>query len=844
MQTRQNNCTISDEKQHSHLSSFLQVCQYVPTNKPLLLTPLFGKRLGYDRFVDKVNGVTKRRAIGLLLDMNILQWYGEELRVNQHFVDELEPSGVVGIKFRLVKLRRNHRRFNIWTVEIDDSVRQNKFEKMNKADFENYLSDAETKYVNSIRKVSKRKPTTRLQERKDKSQKIQNIVSDKYSSPLPQPRPSVPMISPPMQEPILFPQEDEPTLFPQEEKKSNSRVINQLPDVMLDDQAKYIEDCFKLDFGVRPRPKRCNSGGYIHVHEKNKRLTTDMKKNIVSCLNYHGYRMATTEVRKELAFAACAHACYDAGYNAPTGVHAVPCWFEEFVKTFSSGSVNPVATNYHNCGNGSKKPYIDEVEDQSPGYLLYLYRKACFNIGFDASFRRYAQEMNDIAVSEEKPLKLTVYHVWKFFQKYNGSVVSPRPKPRLTEKQKQERIEWAKKRKEEISEDDFYYCFLDEKWMYISGLRNKLKHIPLQPNEPEGTITLIRPKVRSRRHSCKVMYMGVIASPDLAPSQLQDTFDGKIFMKRVAKEKQYSRNNYSTVFCSNAEYNELLKNGGWNKLIHEFGDTVTFGDLKQKLAESGELDEFIMNRLTLVYHTRKWNKNGTEILKNKELKKIVANDEPILAGRYIIEDNGTSRQLTLGDLTLKVSIQAGDRRMEDCSCDSEFMLETMPEVAQAIRNKFSWVPSDKWIHLVLDNAGGHGTNDAIRQYKTMFESKKIKLIFQVPNSPETNMLDLGVWMTIQHQVGIEHYRKIMKPDALASSVEKAWENVEVKKLVNIKERWKKVLDLIVLGGGSNDLVETHRGKQEVSIPSGEEEEEEEEEFEDVLLDINAEVADI
>ena len=49
------------------------------------------------------------------------------------------------------------------------------------------------------------------------------------------------------------------------------------------------------------------------------------------------------------------------------------------------------------------------------------------------------------------------------------------------------------------------------------------------------------------------------------------------------------------------------------------------------------------------------------------------------------------------------------------------------------------------IHLTIDNDGGHGTVLEIEIYKkTSLDKFNIKIIHQVPNSPETNLLDLGV----------------------------------------------------------------------------------------------------
>lgn len=52
----------------------------------------------------------------------------------------------------------------------------------------------------------------------------------------------------------------------------------------------------------------------------------------------------------------------------------------------------------------------------------------------------------------------------------------------------------------------------------------------------------------------------------------------------------------------------------------------------------------------------------------------------------------------------------------------------------------------------MDNTGGHGTNEAKEKYTKILKLFHIEIIWQVPRSPETNMLDLGCWMSIQSAV--------------------------------------------------------------------------------------------
>jgi hypothetical protein len=80
--------------------------------------------------------------------------------------------------------------------------------------------------------------------------------------------------------------------------------------------------------------------------------------------------------------------------------------------------------------------------------------------------------------------------------------------------------------------------------------------------------------------------------------------------------------------------------------------------------------------------------------------------------------------------------------MEDVNCNSEFMLEHMDSIGKAIRESHHWIPAEEPIYLIMDNAGGHGTNDAIEQYvSALWQSYSVKIIHQVDRGPEMNLLD-------------------------------------------------------------------------------------------------------
>ncbi len=82
----------------------------------------------------------------------------------------------------------------------------------------------------------------------------------------------------------------------------------------------------------------------------------------------------------------------------------------------------------------------------------------------------------------------------------------------------------------------------------------------------------------------------------------------------------------------------------------------------------------------------------------------------------------------------------------DTSCNSEFMLGVMPRIGAAIHEKITWVLETKMIYLVMDNAGGHGTTEAIElSVRGLLEQYSIEIIHQAVRSTETNLLDLELW---------------------------------------------------------------------------------------------------
>ena len=119
----------------------------------------------------------------------------------------------------------------------------------------------------------------------------------------------------------------------------------------------------------------------------------------------------------------------------------------------------------------------------------------------------------------------------------------------------------------------------------------------------------------------------------------------------------------------------------------------------------------------------------------------------------------------------------------------------------------------------MDNAGGYGTEETIKEYVRMLEEKyNVKTIFQIPRSPYTNVLDLGVWCSLQAKVEKEHFGKRCEVKALANLVITTWEKGELNATItSVFKRLKRVLALIIEAKGKNDLVEEKRGKKWSSL---------------------------
>ena len=462
------------------------------------------------------------------------------------------------------------------------------------------------------------------------------------------------------------------------------------------------------------------------------------------------------------------------------------------------------------AGSG-KTGYVAKLQMNFPTLLHEVYRYAISVLGATAHSKAIVDIMNRRSKVQHpncpirSNLNLNTYHFWLFFHKNNGKLKQYRTKPRITPQQKEDRVKWAKALLKEMEElgDNFIICFIDEKWFYTTSRRKKMKILPKAPFETESEAHVPIPKQRSRKHALKIMEQGVVGIP--VPKH---GFNGLIYLGRIMNTHETTRNSFNQHISSMYEVNHALKAGDWKELFLpiDLHSDVTVETAVDYIKATYELEDEVSNELHFSYKT------FTKRCKKAKWERL--HEGFLLKDRVIMGEDRIERKLTLDDITLHKRIEKGSIVCRDCSCDSKYMISVSYDIAAAIRKSYHWVKREIPIKLVIDNAGGHGTKAAKLEFEVILRYYNIIVHWQIPNSPESNMLDLGVWMSVQSVVEQIHRTLVMQHDILDSSIKEAFWGMEYISLLNIYNRWKRVLELIVQGEGSNQLVETCRRKDD------------------------------
>ncbi|CAN0307027.1 unnamed protein product, partial [Pylaiella littoralis] len=135
-------------------------------------------------------------------------------------------------------------------------------------------------------------------------------------------------------------------------------------------------------------------------------------------------------------------------------------------------------------------------------------------------------------------------------------------------------------------------------------------------------------------------------------------------------------------------------------------------------------------------------------------------------------------------------------------------------VIPAIKEKWPAATRHRTIYIQQDNAKPHRVND----HEDLLEACSsggfdIQLINQPPNSPGTNILDLGFFASIQSLQDRTRARTI---DQLISEVEVAWAAADPAKLGKVWTSLQACMEQILLCGGENTYKLPHLGKDKTA----------------------------
>ena len=134
---------------------------------------------------------------------------------------------------------------------------------------------------------------------------------------------------------------------------------------------------------------------------------------------------------------------------------------------------------------------------------------------------------------EQRPvISLSWKQLNRWFITKKGKHVTPLEKPLDIEKHCKERREWVVKNYEALPCPFLLVVFFYEKWFYRVNHWRKVKFLPQSDKQSTSNEAPAISKMLSRRFLVKTSFMRIVARP-----QKHHDFNGKIFMKRVSKQR-------------------------------------------------------------------------------------------------------------------------------------------------------------------------------------------------------------------------------------------------------------------------------------------------------------------
>ena len=191
--------------------------------------------------------------------------------------------------------------------------------------------------------------------------------------------------------------------------------------------------------------------------------------------------------------------------------------------------------------------------------------------------------------------------------------------------------------------------------------------------------------------------MGVVARP-----QMEYNFDGRVYLNRVSRTKRLARASKNKRFSVDVDVVKAIVSGEWKMQLTMDGMTVE--ELLEEVKTYYDLDKYVSDRLVMGYET--FTRRG-----NKSWKFLDLDDLFDKMGMRTNEE-GTQVAVTMNDIELFVQQEAGDEVEEDVTCDSNLMMEKIPEIGRALREKI--LDSTRTSHLPGHGQCGGGTDPMMR----------------------------------------------------------------------------------------------------------------------------------
>jgi transposase len=159
--------------------------------------------------------------------------------------------------------------------------------------------------------------------------------------------------------------------------------------------------------------------------------------------------------------------------------------------------------------------------------------------------------------------------------------------------------------------------------------------------------------------------------------------------------------------------------------------------------------------------------------------------------------------------------ERGDVYYINANMDGDLFLEMVKDkLIPAIIKKCQWA---KKVIVQLDSAGGHRVGETLEAFNKIGKKSKppIEFITQPTRSPDTNVLDLGIWNSMKSRVAEVRYdRKATESmnQRIINAVSDMWEDYDPAKLNNIFITLTAVLEEIEKDKGGNSFKQPHTVK--------------------------------